>query len=88
MNLPLGTAGTQLSHCRRRTGDHKMRDAEYTCDLMDEALTLDCQLEAHLWCPVVQSRTEAQPVFRLYWNYYTRQLYLWLLSQRCGEADL
>jgi len=28
MNLPLGTAGTQLSHSRRRSGDHKMWCAE------------------------------------------------------------
>ena len=38
---------------------------------MDDALTSECQLEAHLWHLVVQSRAEAQPVFRFYRNYYT-----------------
>jgi hypothetical protein len=37
MELPLGTAGRQVSHIRRRTGDHKMRGAQYLCDLMDDA---------------------------------------------------
>jgi hypothetical protein len=37
MTLPLGTAGTLLSRRRRRTGDHKIPDAEYTFDVMDDA---------------------------------------------------
>jgi hypothetical protein len=36
--------------------------AEYTCYLM--MLTPDRPLEAQLWQSVVQSRAEAQPVFR------------------------
>ena len=55
---------------------------------MNDALTLDYPLEAHLWRTFVQYRAEAQPVFRTYWNYYTRQIYLRLLSQRGGEAKL
>jgi hypothetical protein len=48
----------------------------------------ESQFVVYLCCPVVQLDAKTQPVFRLYRNYYTRQLYLWLLSQRCGEADL
>jgi hypothetical protein len=71
MNLPLGAAGTQLSHRRRRTGYHKMQGAEQTCDLVANALSQDCSLEAHLLCTIVQSRAEAEPVFRLYRNHFT-----------------
>ena len=38
-------------------------------------LTPDRPLEVHLWPPVVQSHAEAQPVFRTYWNHYTRPRY-------------
>jgi hypothetical protein len=72
MSLPLVTASSQLSHRRHRTGDHKIWDAEYTRDLMDEALTPDCQLEVHLWRSVAQSRAEAQPIFRLFRNHDTQ----------------
>jgi hypothetical protein len=37
MNLPLGTAGSQLSHRRCRTDDLKFRGAEETYDLVDDA---------------------------------------------------
>jgi hypothetical protein len=50
MNLLLGTASNHLSHRRYRIGDHKMWDTEYTCALMDDALTLEGPLEAHLLC--------------------------------------
>jgi hypothetical protein len=68
MNQPLGTAGSQLSHRRRRTGDHKMQDGEQTCDLMEDALTPECPLEAHLWVTFVQSDAKTQPAFRLIRN--------------------
>jgi hypothetical protein len=35
-------------------------------------LSSDYPFEAHLVCTIVQSRAEAQPVFRHYWNYDTR----------------
>jgi hypothetical protein len=36
---------------------------------VDDALTSECQLEAHLWVTFVQSRAEAQPVFRTCQDY-------------------
>ena len=39
---------------------------------MDDTLTSDYPLEAHLsWRTFVQYRAEAQPIFRLFRNYYT-----------------
>ena len=55
---------------------------------MDNALTPDRLLEAHLCRPVVQSDPKVQPAIRTQRDYYTRQLHLRLLSQRGGEADL
>jgi hypothetical protein len=60
MNLLLGTAGSQLSHSRSRSGDHKMRDPELTCDLVTNALISECPLEAHLWRRVVKSDAKTQ----------------------------
>jgi hypothetical protein len=39
-------------------------------------LSSDRYLEVYLWRSVIQSRAEAQPVFRLYWNYDTRSPYV------------
>jgi hypothetical protein len=71
INLAPGTAGTHLSHSRRRSGDHKILGAEYTCDLINDALTPDRPLQAHFWCPVVQSGAKMQPAFRSNRNHYT-----------------
>jgi len=53
-------------------GDHNISRAEYSCDLMDDALTPDCPLEAHLWRPAAQADTKMLPAFRSNRDYYTR----------------
>ena len=39
---------------------------------MDDALTSECQLEAHLWVTFVQSDAKVQPVFRTFRDYDAR----------------
>jgi hypothetical protein len=68
MNLPLGTAGSQPSHRRHRTGDHKRCGALSKHAISWMTPRSESQLEAHLWRPVVQSRAEEQSVFRLNWE--------------------
>jgi hypothetical protein len=56
---------------------------------MDEALTSEYPLEAHLfWHTFVQTRAEAQPIFRRFRNHYTRPGHLCLTRRRAGGHDL
>jgi hypothetical protein len=70
MNLPFGSAGSKLSHPRRRTGDHKSIGARPP-SLSTDTLARSYSLKAHLWRTVVQSHAKAQHTFRLYRNHYT-----------------
>jgi hypothetical protein len=81
MNLPLGTAGTQLSRPRCRTAITRYRMLnKHAASWI--ALSSDRPLDTHLWVTFVQPGAKMQHTFRLYRNHYTHASPI-LRTHRC-----